>query len=218
MRAFRDQAQRIKGKFDGSVIGLSITHEWRMDESNFDETIADSVIAHARAVDLVIVSQGLGNGWLDDVPERVAIESGRPVLVVPQKGEFQQVGSEVTIAWKGSKEATRAVFDALPFLQKARRVRLLTLFDDDAYVKGSNNDSMVDLAATLRRHGIETESDEAPRGDLSVGDGLLEFCKVKGQDLLVMGLYGHSRFREFFLGGASRDVLRHMTIPVLLSH
>jgi nucleotide-binding universal stress UspA family protein len=218
MRGFRDQAQRIKSKLDSQMGTLSISHEWRLDDSRFDQTVADSVIAQGRAADLVIVSQGLRNGWLDDVPERVAIESGRPVLVVPQQGEFHELGSDVTIAWKASKEATRAVFDALPILQKARRVRLLTLVDDDDYVKGANDGSMAYLAATLLRHGIEAETEVAPRGDLPVGDRLLELSKVKGQELLVMGLYGHSRFREFVLGGVSRDVLQHMTIPVLLAH
>jgi nucleotide-binding universal stress UspA family protein len=103
-------------------------------------------------------------------------------------------------------------------LQKARRVRLLTVLDDAAYVNSLNSDSMVELATALQRHGIEAETETAPRSDLSVGGSILESSKSRRQNLLVMGLYGHSRFREFLLGGASRDVLQHMTIPVLLAH
>jgi len=218
MRVFRDQARRIKANFEQAMKNSEVTHEWRLDESRYDETVADSIIAYARTADLVIVSRAPENGWIDDVPERVTIECGRPVLVLPQEGEFEHLGSNVTVAWKPSKEATRAVFDALPLLQKAKHVQLLSIREHQDSGERSNADSISELAANLQRHGIEARTDVAPRGQSSVGDSLVEFVNSGGQDLLVMGIYGHSRFRELLLGGASRGVLQHMTIPVLFSH
>jgi len=216
-RFFQEQARRIKLKFEDLVNDSSFTHEWRFDESSFDKSVADSVIDHGHASDLIIVGRESKNGWLNDVPERAVIESGRPVLVVPSEGEFQEFGLDVTIAWKKSKEATRAVFDALPLLQNARHVRLVTLIEDDECADRSNRTS-ADIAALLLRHGINVEIEVAAKGDISVGDSLLKYAQMRHQDLLVMGLYGHSRFREFFLGGASRDVLKHMSIPIFMSH
>jgi nucleotide-binding universal stress UspA family protein len=216
-RFFQEQARRIKLKFEDLVNDSSFTHEWRFDESSFDKSVADSVIDHGHASDLIIVGRESKNGWLNDVPERAVIESGRPVLVVPSEGEFQEFGLDVTIAWKKSKEATRAVFDALPLLQNARHVRLVTLIEDDECADRSNRTS-ADIAALLLRHGINVEIEVAAKGDISVGGSLLKYAQMRHQYLLVMGLYGHSRFREFFLGGASRDVLKHMSIPIFMSH
>lgn len=217
MRFFEDQANRIKSVFEDIVKGCSFTYEWRFDGSSFDKSIADSVIEHGYASDLIIVAQGVQNGWLNDVPERAVIESGRPVLVVPSEGDFQDFSSNVMIAWKKSKEATRAVFDALPFLQKARNVRLVALAESDADEDRADQ-TCADIAALLQRHGIDAEIEAAAKGDLSIGDSLIEYAQMRHHDMLVMGLYGHSRFREFFLGGASRDVLQHMPLPVLMSH
>jgi len=214
---FEDQARRIKLKFEDLVKDSPFTREWRFDESSFKKSVADSVIDHGCAADLIIVGQQPKNGWLNDVPERAVIESGRPVLVVPNEGEFQEFGLDVMIAWKQSKEATRAVFDALPLLQSARHVRLVTLVEDNEYAAPSNQ-TCTDLAALLLRHGIDIEIEVAAKDDTSIGDSLLEYAKTRHQDMLVMGLYGHSRFREFFLGGASRDVLQHMSIPIFMSH
>jgi nucleotide-binding universal stress UspA family protein len=217
MRFFEDQAKRIKVVFEDLVQGSSFTHEWRFDGSSFDKSIADSVIEHGYASDLIIVGQGSKNVWLNDVPERAVIESGRPVLVVPSEGDFQEFGSNIMIAWKKSKEATRAVFDALSLLQKARNVRLVTLAEDGAD-EDRGDQTCADVAALLQRHGIDAEIEVAVKGDLSIGDSLIEYAQMRHHDMLVMGLYGHSRFREFFLGGASRDVLQHMSLPVLMSH
>lgn len=217
---YREQGQRIKLAFDSKINEASnITHEWRTDDSSFDANVADAVINHARTADLVVVSQAGHNAWIDDVPERVAIESGRPVLVVPHEGDFERIGTDITIAWKPTKEATRAVFDALPLLKDAQRVRILTVTENGgASPDRSNRTSNDELATTLLRHGIHVETETVAQDDLSVADRLLVHTRRTYQDLIVMGVYGHSRFREFILGGVSRDVLQHTKVPVLLAH
>jgi nucleotide-binding universal stress UspA family protein len=216
LRSFEGQAERVRNKFEGLFKGQRATHEYRFDKSSFDASVADSVIEHGRTADLIVTSRASQNGWIDDVAERAAIESGRPVIVLPEEGDLLSIGREITIAWKSSKEATRAAFDALPLLRKSRRVCLLTVLEDG--VENTDLALSAELLASLSRHGVEAEIESIPRIGSSVGHDLLDYAKSRNQDLLVMGLYGHSRFREFFLGGASRDVLGHMSVPVFLSH
>jgi len=216
LRSFEEQAGRVRHKFESLFKDRPGTHEWRFDKSSFDASVADSVIEHGRAADLIVTSWAPRNGWINDVAERAAIESGRPVMVLPEEGDLLSIGREITIAWKSSKEATRAVFDALPLLRKSRNVRLVTVLEDG--VENADLALRAELLASLSRHGVEAEIESIPRLGWSVGDTLLDYAKSRNQDLLVMGLYGHSRFREFFLGGASRDVLSHVSIPVFLSN
>jgi len=220
LASYREQEHRIKLVFDAKLGEASnITREWRTDDSSFDANVADAVINHARTADLVIVSQAPQNAWIDDVPERVALESGRPVLVVPQEGDFGQIGKDVTIAWKEAKEATRAVFDALPILKDAQRVRILTVTENgNVPPDGSNRTSSDELASSLLRHGIHAETETISQGDLSVANRILVHTRRTYQDLIVMGVYGHSRLREFILGGVSREVLQNTKVPVLLAH
>jgi nucleotide-binding universal stress UspA family protein len=217
LRAFEDQAERIRQNFEVLMKDKSLTYEWCFDSSSFDKSVADSVIDHGRTADLIVVSRASQNGWLDDVAERVAIEGGRPVVVLPDDGDLPSI-AEITLAWKRSKEATRAVFDALPLLKRAHRVRVLTVVEEGVMIADRDRSSAAELAAALSRHGINVETESLLKGALSVGDCLLDYAKSRNQDLLVMGLYGRSRFREFFLGGASRAVLNNTSVPVLLSH
>jgi nucleotide-binding universal stress UspA family protein len=216
LRSFEEQAERIRNKFESLFKDSWGTHEWRFDKSSFDASVADSVIEHGRTADLIVTSRAPRNGWIDDVAERAAIESGRPVVVLPEEGDLLSIGREITIAWKSSKEATRAVFDALPLLRKSRNVRLVTVLEDG--IENTDLALRAELLASLSRHGVEVEIESIPLMGISVGDALLDYAKSRNQDMLVMGLYGHSRFREFFLGGASRDVLGHVSVPVFLSH
>jgi nucleotide-binding universal stress UspA family protein len=219
LSSFREQGDRIKTAFEGRVKEhANLTYEWRFDESAYDENVAGAVINHARAADVVIVSQGVHNLWIDDVPERAAVESGRPVLVIPDEGEFRPFGREIAVAWKASREATRAVFDALPLLVKAKHVRLVTVKDASEATTGSNQALGTDLADCLLRYGIDAQTEAIAGGDMSVGESLLDYAGRRYQDMIVMGLYGHSRFREFLLGGVSRHILQHMTVPILFAH
>ena len=150
-----------------------------------------------------------------DFPEAVLLASGRPGLVVPYAGWSRPVGTSVAIAWKPTPEAARAVSAAIPLLQQANAVHVLAWDGEPALeVKGQR----LDLQGYLRLHGIEaTWHRGGPEPD-ALGEILLSRVFDLGADLLVMGCYGHSRAREWVLGGASRTLLQSMTLPVLMSH
>jgi nucleotide-binding universal stress UspA family protein len=202
-------------QFESHVKSQGLLAEWRVAEGN----PLDQLVLNARYVDLVIVGQPE-----KDVPEileltyadSVALESGRPVLVVPSIGVGRFEIDRVLIAWNGSRESVRAVNDALPLLQRAKEVFVLAvnlpkeLQDSD--VPGA------DISLHLSRHGVNAQAESISGADISVGDVLLSRCADKSADLIVMGAYGHSRFRELVLGGATHYLLDHMTVPVLFSH
>jgi nucleotide-binding universal stress UspA family protein len=151
-----------------------------------------------------------------DFPERLALESGRPVLVVPYVGTYPDMGRNVVVAWKPGREAARAVFDALPILEAAETVTILEIKH-----KGEATDALAPdttIAAALGRHGIKPVVRSSVAVDISVGDEILSRLADFGADLLVMGAYGHSRMRELVFGGATRHIARHMTVPTLFSH
>jgi nucleotide-binding universal stress UspA family protein len=151
-----------------------------------------------------------------DVPDRLATDSGRPVLIVPHTPRKKFALKRVLVAWNGRREATRAVFDALPILKKADAVEVMWL--NPQYGVQMGDLPAADLCAALARHGVKCEESAAISPKSSVGETLLFEATKYDWDVLVMGCYGHSRLREFILGGASRYVLKNMTIPVLMSH
>jgi nucleotide-binding universal stress UspA family protein len=216
-RAFRKEADGIKRIFDETFTGHATVREWRCVEPE-RESLPGLVLRHARAADLVVVSQrdhGFAYHQLLDMPERLAIESGRPTIIVPNAGRFPELGRRVTVAWNGRREAARAVFDALPLLVRAEQVQLLWVNPEP----GASGDlPTAEIGATLARHGVKCDADQSVAADLAIGDELLSRLADNGSDLLVMGAYGHSRLREFVFGGATRHILEHMTVPVLMSH
>jgi len=173
----------------------------------------------ALCADLLIVGQHDANDLLttgvpsDFVPS-VVMASGRPALVVPYVDTDPTVGQDVLIAWKPTRESARAVSAAIQLLQHAQRIHL-TIADDSAepsecsaaledYLRAH------DVKAPIQRHAAITSGEP--------GDGILSLAADVGADLLVMGCYGHSRARELVLGGATRTVLRSMTLPALMAH
>ncbi len=218
---FREEAERIRNTFEQAAKGRPIVAEWRMldpDVSYAD--CASAVMEHARTVDLVIASQ-TDQRWdyhvVLDFPERLALESGRPALIVPHWGRFPHVGKSVVVAWNGTREAARATFDALPLLRDADIVRVLWV-DQSGEAAAADTVPAAEIAATLARHGVQCEAAHTTMGGIDIGNVLLSRLADYGADMLVMGCYGHSRFREFVMGGASRNILRQMTVPVLMSH
>ena len=121
------------------------------------------------------------------------------------------------VAWNGSREATRAVHDALPLLRMAKSVSVFSIAATPADLPESRWPG-ADIAAHLARHGVKVATGHTVADPISIGDALLNRASDDGADLIVMGAYGRSQLREFVLGGATRDVLRTMTVPVLLSH
>lgn len=218
----RAQAERIQTLFDRQTRGEPFVAEWRVsgDARSAYGSIADGVVLQSRAAELVIVSQasdGIAPPMLTDIPERVALESGRPVLVVPVSWQPCAFGTSIAVAWNNSREAARATFDALPFLRKAKSVQLISA-GDDKDEDGATALPAADIAATLARHGLNVTAATVADTARNAGPTLLARMIADGCDMLVMGAYGHSRMREFILGGATRDILKNMTVPVLMSH
>ena len=145
--------------------------------------------------------------------ESVLIGTGKPGLVVPFTGEFETVGHDVLIGWNATPQTARAVTAALPWLHTARRVHVLEASDEPE----QGGTGGLDIAQYLQFHGIVPALHRRAL-PANVGDALLSFANDVDADLLVMGCYGHSRAREFMLGGASRTVLQTMTLPVLMAH
>jgi nucleotide-binding universal stress UspA family protein len=149
----------------------------------------------------------------------VLLEGGRPVLVVPYVGAPASVGTHVLIAWDGGREASRALADAMPILVRARQVTVACL-DPSASARGADAAARDRLLAYLHRHGVAArlEYHNLGGGDIAIGDWLLSRTADLGGDLIVMGGYGHPRWRERVLGGATRALLSAMTVPVLMAH
>jgi len=215
--AARTHAGELRGSFDALVRGeADAVGEWRAVETPMT-SIESDLIDHARCSDLVMIAQPDSQdnaNRLGTVGEAI-LQTGRPVLVVPYAWSARSIGKRAFIAWNGSRESTRAVFDALPFLREAEEVRLYVVEGserDDARVPGA------ELAATLSRHGVRVTAEKALKTGLSVADTLLSRLADHGSDLLVMGGYGHSRAREYVFGGVTREILKSMTVPVLFSH
>jgi nucleotide-binding universal stress UspA family protein len=210
-----ERARRAATRFHDGAHRGGLTPEWRTAEGDVLATVG----LHARYADLTVLGQGVDlrdpSGELAWLPEELVLGVGRPVLIVPRYGTFPTVGERVLIAWNGSREATRAVNDALPVLRRAAAVTVLSI---DAAGEPHRRVPGADIALHLARHGIRAEVTSTRSVELPVGDVLLSFAADCGADLLVMGAYGHSRLREMLLGGATRHLLQHMTVPVLMSH
>lgn len=219
LATFREEAKRVHAAFEEACKGRPFVAEWRQVDPRH-QGVAEIVMDHGRAADLIIASQR-DRKWdfseLLDEPERLTVESGRPVLVVPHTGRFKDFGKRVTIAWNGRREAARATFDALPILQAAQSVRIVFVNPQDEG-RPAGDLPTAEIAATLARHGVKCEAATMTATNIRVGDALLSGLCDDGSDLLVMGAYGHSRLREFVFGGATKHILDHMTIPVLMSH
>ena len=216
---FREEAGRVQIAFEAACKGRPFVAEWRLIEPK-DQGVAETVMQHGHASDLIIASQrdhDFDFTSLLDVPERLAIESGRPVLIIPNSGIFPGFGKRITVAWNGKREAARAVFDALPLLKAADSVRIIWVNPKKESVQAGDLPT-AEIATALARHGVRCEAATTTASDIRVGDVLISGLTDDGSDLLVMGAYGHSRLAEFVFGGATRHILEHMTVPVLMSH
>lgn len=186
--------------------------EWRSG-TDLPETF---VSRQAGAADLVIVGQYDPDAPPPDAlasPEDVILACGRPVLVVPHAGRFERVGGVVLVAWNGSREATRAAHDALDLMTMSSRVTVLSAnpdLDEDWETE--------EVALHLARHGVSATAEVIDNEDLSVSDLIQSRAAAIDADLIVMGAYGRSRLREMILGGATRNILGKMKVPVLMSH
>lgn len=217
--SFLEVAGDIEKQFIAAAEKAGVMFEWRCVDAH-SPLLAETVVEHARSADLVLVAQPEpDNRWeaWAAIPEQVLMESGRPVMVMPYAGRYEARAENVLVAWNGTRESARATFDAMPFLQAASKVKILSVNLNTS--DGMNGFTPGDeIAVNLARHNVKIESGRTISGDISVGNELLSRAADYGTDLLVMGGYGHSKVYESLFGGATRHILKHMTMPVLMAH
>jgi nucleotide-binding universal stress UspA family protein len=210
-----ENAERLEAAFRERLRFSGLQGDWRVASGNLSET----VVRQARQADLVILGQvnpdhpppPAGRQLVEDV----LMTSGRPILVIPYIGRFATVGTRILVGWNNSREAARAVNDAMPLLAKATSV---TVLEASPRHPAPADATSAGITRHLTRHGIRAETTRTVTGSISTPDLLLNYAADMSADLLVVGAYGHSRLRELVLGGVTRELLRHMTLPVLMSH
>ena len=216
---FKDNAPRVKQAFEEAMRREGLAHDFHQIDAR-TPVIADEVVASGRSADLVVVSATNPDeitGVERDFVEQVVMALGRPVIVLPAKGDAALSLQEIIIGWDGSREAARAAFDALPLLKAAEKVRVVRIDPQkDPALRGSV--AGADLAESLSRHGVKAEAQGYPTDGLDEGQALMRCAEDSDAGLIVMGAYGHSRLAEFIFGGATRFILTRMTRPVLMSH
>ena len=217
----RDQtkrdATRVEDQFRARMAAEGLRHAWSQDEGG----AAAAVTQYARLADVAILGQNdpdnpgvTANG---SIIEQVLFASGRPVLMVPYAGEFGAIGKNVLIGWQPTREAARAVGDALQFIAADATVTVMSIVSrqDATRHRGAMT---LPITEHLARHGLTVTAHEIPAGEVGAGDTLLNSASDEGADLLVIGAYGHSRIREILMGGVTRTLLAQATLPVLMSH
>jgi len=211
-----DNAHQLLDAFEAIVKGVGIAYERRLLGCRLLE-IPEHLAREARLCDLAMVPLRGPDASEQDIVEQLVFESGRPILVFPEDPDRMLPASldNVAVAWDFSPPAARAVADALPFLRRAKRVRVFTVIDDKPIDKSH---SVVRLAKHLARHGVEVVSEDIKSDGHAIGNVFKNYVAKHKADLLVMGAYGHSRIREFILGGATKSILLHPPTWVLLSH
>ena len=212
-----EAADVARAEFERTTSRQGVKAEWR----STDWDAVGAMRLSARHADLVIIGQdedvaSADTRLLPHFAEDVVLGAGRPVLLVPYAGRFSTVGSRVLVAWDAGKEAARALADAMPILQRARSVEVVA-FEAQPSASGHGAQPGADIALYLARHGVKATAAQQ-RAGIDVGNQILSRAADTSADLIVMGAYGHSRAREVVLGGATRTLLRSMTVPVLMSH
>lgn len=216
---FKENAARVRAAFEEAMKREGLTFDFHQVDSR-TPIIADEVVAVGRCADLVIVSTTNPDeitGVERDFVDQVLMGVGRPVVVLPFKGDVSLSLDEIVVGWNGEREAARSAFDALPLLKAAKKVRIVRVDPQkDSTLRGSVPGA--DLAEALARHGVKTEAQGFPTDGSDEGQALLRCADDAGAGLVVMGAYGHSRLTEFIFGGATRFVLTRLNRPVLMSH
>lgn len=213
----RGEAERSRAVFEEITRRQGLAAEWR-EATGYP---SQSAALHGRYVDLIVLGQldpdDTSAPLFRPIPEEVALTAGRPMLVAPYAGTWRETGRRVLVAWDASREAARAINDAMPLLLAADHVAVIAV-DPAIGPAGHGDVPGADIALHLARHGVKAAVETTVSDGLGIGNTLLSRASDMEADLLVMGVYGHSRVRELLLGGATRTVLETMTLPVLMSH
>lgn len=216
------EAAYMQSIFDNEIQKAGISAEWLcVDWPVIGVSMSEIVNMHAYHNDLVIVGQfnhsNSDDGTPADLPERLVIGSGRPVLIVPFSGEFKKVGERVMVAWKPGRESVRALNDAMPFLLEADQVTVLTI-NPSSSVESSDRSICDDVCLHLNRHGIRAITEQHTATDIPLGDMIINQASEEGCDLIVMGAFTNTQQRSLALSPVARKLLSHMTMPVLMAH
>ena len=209
-------AQGATRRFDDLAGRAGVSRETRIAEVLMGGA-PDSLLANCRLTDLVVIGQedsSKPEAMRTELIEAALFEGTAPVLVVPYITRGAVSTDKVMIAWDGSRTASRAVHAALPILAQAKSISVVMV----GSAMDQPGEPGADLATYLARHGLAVEIDTIPAPATGVADALLNHAADRGFDMVVMGGYGHSRVREFLFGGATRDILAAMTVPVLMAH
>lgn len=217
----RQLAEEARQSFERAAAAQGVEAGWRCIDcvaSGLEPSPALNLYAHYH--DLLVISQtdpdekvrSLSAGLV----EKAVLGSGRPVLIVPYAGEFKTLGKRTMLAWRGGPESSRALHDALPLLRSADSVQVIS-------IQGRGGDEVyaahdADICEHLRHYDLPVSCEKLNFGELSIGDLLLSRCADEGIDLLVMGAFSQSRRGHQTLGEVGTDILKSMTVPVLMSH
>jgi nucleotide-binding universal stress UspA family protein len=214
----RRRAEAISREFRESIAATGeVAYEVRL----VDGMTVDAVVQHGRVSDLVVLAQDdaleASDLAVHGIVGRVLMDVGQPVLIVPSVGAFEGPAKNVVVAWNDSRESALALHAALPALRCASSVTIASFRHPKQEDDDNGLPSSADMHRFLERHGIQATLERNVTG-IDVADALLSRVADLGADLLVMGGYGHSRLRELILGGVTRQVLRQMSVPVLMAH
>jgi nucleotide-binding universal stress UspA family protein len=211
---WRDRALALEERFQSALSQSGVRGSYR----GADEWSRGGKHHYAHYADLIIATQPEFEAReliIPSVPEDVLVSSGVPMLLLPYGWKLRTAIDNIVIAWKSSREATRAVHDAMPLLERAKKVTAFT-FSPEQGVFGKEPDL---LAAHLREHGVAAGSDSwYDTGEITAVDALFACLETQEADLIVAGAYGHSRLVEGLFGGVSYDLVRQPSLPILMSH
>ena len=218
-RARQQRAERVITAFEEAARLASARFESRHVTAALDD-FPEVLALHGRYSDLVILGQ---HDPEDDealpasLVEETLLGLGRPAILVPYIGAPEGFGRQIMLAWDGGREAAHAASEAIPLMRQAELVRVLCV-NPKRGIGGHGDTPGADIALALARHGINVEAQHAVSEDLEVAEVLLSRAADYGTDLIVLGAYAHSRLRDIILGGVTRTLLRHMTVPLLMTH
>jgi nucleotide-binding universal stress UspA family protein len=215
-RDYQDAVRAVRERFAAASADAGITAK-QLTLSASAVGAGDQFGKIARRFDLAVVGQAEPetNASEGIIVEAALFDSGRPVIIVPYIQKAPLKLDRVMVCWDGSRAAARAIGDAMPLMQRAGSVEVVAVTNERGkqdQVEGA------DIGAHLARHRLNVEVKRIPLGDIDVADMLLSHAADAEIDFIVMGGYGHSRLRQFVLGGVTRSILRSMTAPVLMSH
>ena len=216
--ALREEAEGATRRFSDACRAAGL----KSVESVVDEADkARSLVRHAHCSDLTLLNQAdptaSSHRRAQDLVEQVVLNSARPTLIIPYAGRFETLGSNVMVAWDESREVVRALSDALPLLRRAKRVQLVSWNEKGASDDRTLRARLAALHQWLMWQGVSAEV-RVETTEVDISNAMLLHAADLNTDLIVMGAYGHSRWVERILGGATRGLLASMTVPVLMAH